>query len=1853
MSYRNNWNISGVTGMTSLKDCYKSNGVSILDNVGCPRLDDTNAYQDSQIHIGQQPKETHTDYKHYAIPKYLINGKSFGAYGFTGNTVEEVNDKNFVYDGAITYKSSEHAYSNAKWWNYYGIPIIVFDDLVNYTNKSDDYSLNALNNLVVGNKVYWKDNLVSVYRVVENTPTINSSRVNIYNRSFFSGERSGGGNHKPKFPFLNSATRTLGVMGGYSQASAYYSFADLVRFEYIFHTNTPDLVWTKIYGREVNADILTQNLIAGKGYGFYSIGVGGAGQSVLSAESSKSTVDYNIYPSTYDERSNVFYSNMTAIKTGGSMTTADYAYNYEGWFNLKLRKADAAYSIFANDNGYHNGSITALSAIYVMAPVYTWLYDVVNPNYTTTSSVNNPYLFIGDSTLTSPASTTLISKFLVTTANTRNSDSKHAGMSTYYWNWKTGDVNHYSAEGAVTFPNYGTHETTNLPVISCPYVSPVGLPFPYDNTNNTDVLNLTTDSFITGNLGTSLQTNLGNRCLHWFATNYFPAQPTPEKHGTIIDRANGKYLYFCGRTNAGSGQSIEYAIDFSFSLPTSSNAFSRRAAIAFCKEPVYLEYSTSEKTYTLRYEFTDPTMSEAPKHCKIPMYIVDTLRTIDVNFGDNYTITTDANGNSLSPYSIRVARNVLIFMSNGTAIGFETGYSSLKEVITPRVYVDRISYGGDDHEEPRDDYDFVNNTPQTCTYSGTYIYLDENSLIRESALSSTVGSFNIENLFDITANEYLYYYQIQYSGYLSGTLTYGTVPQAIVYIDGRFGAEGTLTGATVTFNGNTYTSTTIENNKVKFVFDFINVSNKTLQVTNVTTSNGCVLYEPSSINVTQGSQTCYVSTIQFSWDSVNGIYEVDEGPDERDNRNYVMHFAPGFLTSYTGYAIFDGHRYNFSDTLDTTQNEETVYQLSVGDGSATYIEVVATNYQGETRTLTYGTKPVATVNVSTLSGTLTKVYASFNGQAYEAPAVNGVATFSLNYWDISNRTFLVTAIDTSDGYVLSEPNSTQIISATTYNVNVSTVKFSWDGVNGVSEVDDGPGDTDHRYYMIYFAPGFLTAYSGYVVYNGRRSNISGSLTASQNEESVYSLLVEDGSADYVEVNVTNYLNEVRTLTYGTKPEATVYITPYNGYGGTLTSATVTFNGNTYTSTSVTNNIVAFTFDYWDINDSTVRVTAITTSDGYTLKEVAVGRAYNHSTSTILIYTTIWGWGGVHFNRTYVDGGDQGESYYDYNFDCPPSYVASYSGFVIHAYSRTNIANNVSSDVNEFNIWTELSSGDTVNYIEVTLTNYLGETRTYTYGTRPVATIYVGVSGGTLTSVTATFNGSTYTSTTISSNRAVFSFDYWDISNDRFQVTDLATSDGYVMDDVVGDRITTPNTYTLTVQTTVFSWAGVAGINRRANDDHEYYEYYFTCPRGFISSYSGFIINDYSRENRSGSGYLAYTDITVAYTDYSQSFNYMEITLTNYNGETRTYTYGTRPVANVAVQIQNSYGGTLTAATVTFNGHTYSGSANNGVVNFSFDYWDISNRQFNVDSITTSDSYIKDGDAYAIINNPGSYTVNVQTVAYGWAGVSQILREFIDGGGHEADYYKYYQTCPTGFITGYSGYKISGDSWTRENFSGSVSGNEIYLTSVDVDTSLHYIEVTLTNINGATRTYTYGTKPHYTVYIENRTSGTSMTSATATFNNHTYTSTTIENSKIRFDFDLENIVNDWFSVSSINFTNGYILDSVESSRARNGTDTIRAHAIEYGWGNVYIGRYDTDYDSYTDTTVELYYPTGFITSGSGYYTQGGVNHSFTLYCGPNDNSAHITTYDDSDDSVTYVSCTCTASNGTTRTITKTF
>jgi len=163
----------------------------------------------------------------------------------------------------------------------------------------------------------------------------------------------------------------------------------------------------------------------------------------------------------------------------------------------------------------------------------------------------------------------------------------------------------------------------------------------------------------------------------------------------------------------------------------------------------------------------------------------------------------------------------------------------------------------------------------------------------------------------------------------------------------------------------------------------------------------------------------------------------------------------------------------------------------------------------------------------------------------------------------------------------------------------------------------------------------------------------------------------------------------------------------------------------------------------------------------------------------------------------------------------------------------------------------------------------------------------------------------------------------------------------------------------------------------------------------------------------------------------------------------------------------------------------------------------------------------------------------------------------------------------------------------------------------------------------------------------------MTSATATFNNHTYTSTTIENSKIRFDFDLENIVNDWFSVSSINFTNGYILDSVESSRARNGTDTIRAHAIEYGWGNVYIGRYDTDYDSYTDTTVELYYPTGFITSGSGYYTQGGVNHSFTLYCGPNDNSAHITTYDDSDDSVTYVSCTCTASNGTTRTITKTF
>lgn len=133
MSYSNDWHISGVSGLTSLKDCYQWNGVKRLHDFGMLRLRDDDVIKGTNsisvitskfpLYVNSNNVITnstnHGKSYYYKIPHFLIQNKNLCAIGTPtfSDTENAYNSSQLDYVGSSA--------SNAKNWRFRLYPSIL------------------------------------------------------------------------------------------------------------------------------------------------------------------------------------------------------------------------------------------------------------------------------------------------------------------------------------------------------------------------------------------------------------------------------------------------------------------------------------------------------------------------------------------------------------------------------------------------------------------------------------------------------------------------------------------------------------------------------------------------------------------------------------------------------------------------------------------------------------------------------------------------------------------------------------------------------------------------------------------------------------------------------------------------------------------------------------------------------------------------------------------------------------------------------------------------------------------------------------------------------------------------------------------------------------------------------------------------------------------------------------------------------------------------------------------------------------------------------------------------------------------------------------------------------------------------------------------------------------------------------------------------------------------------------------------------------------------------------------------------------------------------------------------------
>ena len=121
MSYSNNWSISGITGLTSLKDCYQWNGAKRLYNFGMLRLKDGDLNQDNEVWVDSEIFPNSTLIQYYSIPKFFITNKNVSGVGYGLPNTEE---DSYKYSDDIDYPNNSN--DNLKNWGFKQYPNIPY-----------------------------------------------------------------------------------------------------------------------------------------------------------------------------------------------------------------------------------------------------------------------------------------------------------------------------------------------------------------------------------------------------------------------------------------------------------------------------------------------------------------------------------------------------------------------------------------------------------------------------------------------------------------------------------------------------------------------------------------------------------------------------------------------------------------------------------------------------------------------------------------------------------------------------------------------------------------------------------------------------------------------------------------------------------------------------------------------------------------------------------------------------------------------------------------------------------------------------------------------------------------------------------------------------------------------------------------------------------------------------------------------------------------------------------------------------------------------------------------------------------------------------------------------------------------------------------------------------------------------------------------------------------------------------------------------------------------------------------------------------------------------------------------------
>jgi len=704
MSYSNNWEIEEIAGLTSLKDCYRvvENGVStsILQKVGCPRLD-FEKNTDYRVKFPQGPVNSYTDSKFYVIPDYFINDTSFGAFGHTNYNNHQRQDANYNYTNNITYKTGNN-YKQAIKWNYDYYPLIIYDNLQDYTpwKKVEEY-LNDVGVAVVleedstgtveKKKFILSDNFVSMYKIIETTLHIQDTRTNIWTQSYVSKDVS-------NINFLRwDTTENRWYTENKGGNSGLF-----VRYEHLFRTNEPELWYSRSFGVEIindkNWDWWQDQLFSFRGWCINSISENGNIERL--DPDAISTPNNSISDTIHPEKE----LNLCLFDEWNRSVSAEYEYigktctfffnnNYDLITYIKRKYCEPIYSTWYYDGVNFNNSVTVMQGLYLIAPMYQWYNQsglVENNSYPKDNFVSFSIGQNPSGTLQIPQISKNINFYQ--TPNIRESFFDHiesGELHMYGALYETNSIFYNPSVEPVSFTKL--QNSVMCSIVRGAYVyandTPLKINFPLETITfepslyDGDPFRLyglrirPSDFIENGKLYTTRTYTLQwltrqltfTKSLSWCG-NYFYNDKSEQAniiHGVHSDSSalENNFLYIQEKEHN------NYMLDFSVQIEGDYDEC-RLALCAFVKEPIWFEVENSD--YYIKHNYTN-IENEFPITINMIFYIWDTPYDVIINWTgkgiEHYTINEDY---TLSLYNLKSSgRFILKCYYLGDYIGFD------------------------------------------------------------------------------------------------------------------------------------------------------------------------------------------------------------------------------------------------------------------------------------------------------------------------------------------------------------------------------------------------------------------------------------------------------------------------------------------------------------------------------------------------------------------------------------------------------------------------------------------------------------------------------------------------------------------------------------------------------------------------------------------------------------------------------------------------------------------------------------------------------------------------------------------------------------------------------------------------------------------------------------------------------------------------------------------------------------------------------------------------------------------------------------------------------------------------------